>query len=459
VIGLLAAATFIIAIVHQSAATRPIGEGEVFVADAERALRTMAGVEDPDEAVRMARNDLGIEAVSLVGPDGTIIASTSGTLSGQTLTNPLFIYSSGEGRFAALATSVDQPIELDGVTEWPAESVLYQVLSPLPDGDGSLLLHYDVSELLSRRAQPGEVQELTLQLLALGAVFVTLGTAVGIGHARATRNHREISVESELLRRQAEELERVNSQLADARRRAERALALSEEKMRIRSEFVLMINHELRTPLTSVVTGAELLRSGQLTPREGRELIDSMVANGKRLNEMIDQILAVARIENQGMVSELVAVPMEEVCAAAGAVLVEAEERVAYEVRTDVRTLSLVLASLADNAITHGASEVEVLGITRPLIEGAHRIGTRPPTPVYFVVSDDGPGIDPEFLPRAFEKFEKNSNSPGTGIGLYMVQVMVEAMGGSIEVATSPRGTIFQIALPARVEQKEMAGT
>jgi signal transduction histidine kinase len=40
-----------------------------------------------------------------------------------------------------------------------------------------------------------------------------------------------------------------------------------------------------------------------------------------------------------------------------------------------------------------------------------------------------------------------------------MVQVMVEAMGGSIEVATSPRGTIFQIALPARVEQKEMAGT
>ena len=119
-IGLLAAATFIIAIVHQSAATRPIGEGEVFVADAERALRTMAGVEDPDEAVRMARNDLGIEAVSLVGPDGTIIVSTSGTLSGQTLTNPLFIYSSGEGRFAALATSVDQPIELDGVTEWPA---------------------------------------------------------------------------------------------------------------------------------------------------------------------------------------------------------------------------------------------------------------------------------------------------------------------------------------------------
>ena len=106
-----------------------------------------------------------------------------------------------------------------------------------------------------------------------------------------------------------------------------------------------------------------------------------------------------------------------------------------------------------------GASEVEVLGITRPLIEGAHRIGTRPPTPVYFVVSDDGPGIDPEFLPRAFEKFEKNSNSPGTGIGLYMVQVMVEAMVGSIEVATSPRGTIFQIALPARVEQKEMAGT
>src|SRR5690606_37569089 len=136
---------------------------------------------------------------------------------------------------------------------------------------------------------------------------------------------------------------------------------------------------------------------------------------------------------------------------------VVSDERMSWEIRTDVDTLSLILSSLQDNAITHGATAVDIRCVTRPSVVGAHRVGTPPPSPVYFVVSDNGPGIDPEFLPRAFEKFEKNSMSSGTGVGLYMVQVMVEAIGGSIEVATSPKGTIFQIALPARMKQREMA--
>lgn len=456
-IGLLAAASFTVAIMHQTAATQPIGEGEVFVADVERAVQAMAAAEAPQDGVRLARNDLGVEAVSLVEPDGAIVASTSETLSGQTLDNSLLAYGAGQGRFAALATSVSRPIHLDGVVEWPAGSVLYHVISPIPDTRQLVLIHYDVSELLSRRTQPGEVQELTLQLIALGGIFMVLAAAVGIGHARASRRHKEMTIESATLRAQAEELERVNADLADARHRAEQALALSEEKMRIRSEFVLMINHELRTPLTSVITAAELLRSGQVTPAEGRELLDFMVANGKRLNEIIDQILAVARIENRGVASELIPVPLEEVCSVVGAEHVPSDERTTWEIRTDVDTLSLILSSLEDNAYTHGASEVEIRCVTRPSIVGAHMVGTPPPSPVYFVVSDDGPGIDPEFLPRAFEKFEKNSWSSGTGVGLYMVQVMVEAIGGSVEVATSPRGTTFQIALPGRMKLREMA--
>jgi two-component system OmpR family sensor kinase len=83
-------------------------------------------------------------------------------------------------------------------------------------------------------------------------------------------------------------------------------------------------------------------------------------------------------------------------------------------------------------------------------------IGDRPRQAAYFTVSDDGPGIDPDFLPRAFEKFEKNSFSSGTGLGLYMVQLMVAALGGSVAVETSPAGTIFQIAVPARIGDRVM---
>ncbi len=459
VIAALAAASFVAAIVHQSSATNPIGEGEVFVADVERASDLLTGSDSPEAAVRHVRNDLGIEAVSLVDSHGTIIASTSETLSGHQIDNPLLAYGAGSARFAALASPVEQPIRIDGVTEWEVGSVLYQVISPMDGDERLVLLHYDVSGLLSRRTQPGEIEPLTLQLLALGGVFMLLAAAVGVGHARASRRHREITIESELLRRQARELERANTDLAEARLRAERALALSEEKLRIRSEFVLMINHELRTPLTSVVTGAELLVSGQITPTEGREVLRSMAENGKRLNEMIDQILAVARIENRGPVSDLQSIPIRDLCASVGAELNGPIDENPVEVRTDVATLSLILSSLTDNALTHGATTTEIHCDTRPGIEGMVEIGRRPPTPVYFIVSDDGPGIAPNFLPRAFEKFEKDSRSSGTGVGLYMVRLMVEAIGGSIEVTTSPGGTTFQIALPARVVQKEMVAT
>ena len=447
----LAGASLVVAITHQNSATKPIGEGQVFVADANTAERLIAAASTPDDGVRHARNQLGIEAVSLLDRGGVVIESTSGTLTGSPLSSSLLAFGVHNARFAALAVTTGEPIEIDGVVEWVAGSVLYQVVSPLEAGDGFVLLHYDVSELLGRRAQPGEIQALTIQLLALGGIFAILGSAVFVGHARVMRRHRELAVESELLRVHSRELEEANMKLAEARQRAERALALAEEKMRIRSEFVLMINHELRTPLTSVVTGAELVRSGKLNGDERRELLDSMVAHGERLNEIIDQILAVARIENRGLSYEVETVPVEQVCEAVDARLESTTDLAEVAVRTDLRTLNLILTSLADNARTHGASRVDMSCGVEPDIAMMVEMGKRPANPVFFRVADDGPGIDPHFLPRAFEKFEKDSSASGTGLGLYMVRLMVDALDGSIGVHTSRRGTTFQIALPARV--------
>jgi two-component system OmpR family sensor kinase len=64
------------------------------------------------------------------------------------------------------------------------------------------------------------------------------------------------------------------------------------------------------------------------------------------------------------------------------------------------------------------------------------------------LVSDDGPGIPPEFLPRIFEKFEKHSSSPGTGLGLYLARMMIEALEASLAVTTSDSGTVMAIAVP-----------
>ena len=456
----LAAAAMAFAIVHQRSQSEPIGEWQVFLDDTAIATEIALTSDFEEEGVRHARNELGIVAVSLVNDSGAVVASTSENLTGTTLSNPLFAFAMDNDRFVGLAGSVSEPLFIDGVMEWEAGSVLYEVLDPLPTGDGFILLHYDISALLGRRTPPGTIDSLTIQLLALGGIFVLLGTGVFVGHSRAVRRHRELVVESDLLRKHSRELEEANVKLAEARQRAERALALAEEKMRIRSEFVLMINHELRTPLTSVVTGAELIRNEDLDPSERREVVDSMIANGKRLNEIIDQILAVARMENTGLAYETQAVPLADVCEATGAVASgeAGQEHEEISVQTDTRTLSLVINSLADNARTHGAMNVAIEARLEPLVEPMMELGDRPVTAVFLTVGDDGPGIEPEFLPRAFEKFEKNSFSSGTGLGLYMVHMMVVALGGSIGVNTSPAGTTFQIALPARIGDRVMEG-
>ncbi|MGH8953137.1 MAG: sensor histidine kinase [Acidimicrobiia bacterium] len=450
----LTAAAAIAAIAVQRESAAPIGEGEVFVADVEAVAGTISASSDAGPAVRRARNELGIEAVSVLDEDGVVVASTSDPLVGEPVSNPLIAFGAADRRFMALATAIEEDLWLDEVVSQTAGTVLYQVVSPL-EGGGSVLLHYDVTELISRRASPGGIQPLSIQLLGLAAIFGVLGIAVLIGHSRAARRYRKVALESETLRTNSIELTRANASLEQARHQAEEALALAEEKIRIRSEFVLMINHELRTPLTSVVTGAELLRSRNLSAADRSALLDAMVADGSRLQEIIDQILAVARIENRGLSYELTEVPFEEVCQAlasahsAARTAADPDSGAEVSVKTDIGALCLVVGSLVDNAFTHGAHQVSIGCERSARVNPQLVVGDDPESAIYVTVADDGPGIDHEFLPRIFEKFEKSSFSSGTGLGLYMARMIVEALDGSLSVETSPAGTTIQISIPA----------
>ena len=452
----LAVGFAIAAIAYQRKAAEPIGEGQLFVEEAREAAVTLSTDRDPPEAVRGVRNRLEIEAVSLVDLSGRIVVSTSPTLLDRNVANSLLAFSIESGRFAAVATPINEPIQIDGVPTWETGDILYQVAYPVDDG--SVLLHYDITELLARRARPAGIQSETIQLLGLTAIFAVIGTSVAIGHLRASRRYQLLAKESRLLRQHAEALAKANLQLEEARHRAEKALELAEEKIRIRSEFVLMINHELRTPLTSVITGARLLVDDELGPADRRQVLTAMVEDGTRLQEMIDQILAVARIENRGLSYELgeVTIPALRDALAQAKARVPDELDLGDELRliTDVNAVSLVINSLAENARTHGASAVSISASRERQIIPTVEEGTEPASAVYIAVSDDGPGIDPDFLPRVFQKFEKSSFSPGTGLGLYMARTIIEALEGSIAVASSSAGTTFEIALPAVVTRE-----
>lgn len=459
--SLLAVGFIVAAVVLQKEASAPIGEGELFVEDAMVAAEIVESAEDPGTAVRQVRNQLEIEAVSLAASDGSISASTSPNLDGSVIRNEFLRFSISQGRFAAAATPIESGVLLDGVREWDTGDVLYQVAYPLTGGD-SIVLYYDISQLFNRRAASSGIQSETVQLLGLGVVFVVLATAIVIGHLRAKRRQEVMERESELLRSHAAELADANVELEKAKREAERALELAEEKIRIRSEFVLMINHELRTPLTSLITGATLLRDDDMDDEERQQLLDAMVRDGTRLQEMIDQILAVARIENRGLsyeLSEGTTVELEDALAQADAHLAR-DARASNDARviTDLSAVGLVVSSLADNARTHGADRVVVDYGVESEIEPMVEVGKRPEPAVHIRVADNGPGIDPGFLPRAFEKFEKSSFSSGTGLGLYMARTIVEALEGSIAVATSPQGTVFEIAIPCVRTRAKVAG-
>ena len=448
------------AIAYQREATRPIGEGQLFYDEARGGLSQIDAWLDAGgseaEAVRRLRNSLDIESVALVDAAGTVTAATSGPAVGTSIENPVLQYALSSGRFAAVAAPVDQPVEIDDVTEWETGDVLYMAL--LPDEDGTaLLMQYDISALLSRRAGALGIQTPTIQLAVVAVVFALAALLIMIGRSRSIQRYREMALESDFLRKESESLQTHNSELDTARRSAEAALALAEEKNRIRAEFVLMINHELRTPLTSVVTGAELLMMSDPNSPDRDEILEALVHDGRRLQSMIDQLLAVARVENRGLSFSPQPVPFSQVCEAVAmshARVISSHASDSHGngaeqmVMTDLQTLRNLCSSLADNAFTHGARNVRIHCSSEEIHEPLITVGSSPDPAIYISVSDDGPGIREEFLPRAFEKFEKDSRSSGTGLGLYMAKLMTEAMSASLMVWTSSEGTTFTIALP-----------
>ncbi len=451
----------------QREASRPIGEGALFYNDASIAATRVAATAPQDLAdeIRHIRNALEVESVSIVGPGGIVELSSSGSLVDNPVDNPIVRFGHASQVFAAAAIPISLPIAVDGVVEWSAGDTLYEVSYPL-GSERSLLLHYDVSELLERRSRAGGISAETLTLLAVAIAGVVVAAISLLARSRAKTRFRILERESALLREHAEELEIHNIELELARNEAERALALAQEKNRIRGEFVMMINHELRTPLTSMLTGAQILSENGLDSDSSQAIVTAMLEDGGRLESMIGQILSVARIENRGLNSTVVDTESGAIWDAIvgqlpiGTVIGDAPSNPTAPLRTDATTLSQLVVSLVENAEQHGATEVTVTASSEGSVSDQVSVGSVESVGLVISVTDDGPGISEAFLPRVFEKFEKDSFSSGTGLGLYIVGLMAEAIHSSVRVATSAQGTTFEIlipSVPAHVEVREMA--
>jgi PAS domain S-box-containing protein len=243
-----------------------------------------------------------------------------------------------------------------------------------------------------------------------------------------------------------------------ARKAAEEELRLAkqaaDEANRAKSEFLSRMSHELRTPLNAILGFAQLLEMDELTLAQ-RLQVEDILAGGRHLLELINEVLDIARIESGALRLSVEPVRLIDVVvevidlmfwiAAGRGVRVEHSVggTAAECVMADRQRLKQVLLNLLSNAIKYSAAGAIVA------IESAER----PRDLVRLLVRDTGPGIAPEKLHRLFSPFDRlgaeQTPVEGTGLGLALSKRLVEAMAGTIGVtSTVGAGSTFWVELP-----------
>jgi two-component system, OmpR family, phosphate regulon sensor histidine kinase PhoR len=223
----------------------------------------------------------------------------------------------------------------------------------------------------------------------------------------------------------------------------------------LRRDFVANASHELRTPIAAVRSATETLRTGALhDPDVAARFVDIIERNAQRLQSLLEDMLELSKLESNefklkrervelGSVVPIVLALFRERAEKKAVRLAAELSRAAGAVEGDARALEHVLSNLVDNAVKYCPAGTRVL-------VSASQQGDR----VNLIVSDTGPGIAAEHLPRVFERFYRvdagrSRELGGTGLGLSIVKHMVEAMRGKVWVESEVgRGSTFTVSLP-----------
>ena len=211
--------------------------------------------------------------------------------------------------------------------------------------------------------------------------------------------------------------------------------------------FLLSVSHELKTPLTAIRGYAEGVQDGAIPADEAAATI---VAESRRLERLVGDVLDLARMRKAEFSVRRERVDLNAVAG-------EALRR--YE--GQAREFGVALeAGGADEAWATGDAD-RTLQIVSNLVENALRLTPSGGSvrilagPGELGVVDTGPGLRPEELERAFERFYLYSRygrerPVGTGLGLAIVKELAEGMGGSVAATSSPgERTVFVVRLPA----------
>jgi len=215
----------------------------------------------------------------------------------------------------------------------------------------------------------------------------------------------------------------------------------------IRRTLLADVSHELRNPLAIIQGELEAIQDGVHQPDARR--IETLIGEVTVLSRLVDDLRTVTLAEAGVLAMHLeptdIALLIEDVADSHSGLADDAGVTLSTRITADLPLLEVdplrireVLTNLVSNAVRHaghsGSVKVEAIEVS-----GA----------VQLSVIDSGPGIDPDLLPRLFERFAKDSASPGFGLGLAIARGLVEALGGTLHAASETgQGTTMIVRLP-----------
>ncbi|WNO03930.1 sensor histidine kinase [Rhodoferax mekongensis] len=219
------------------------------------------------------------------------------------------------------------------------------------------------------------------------------------------------------------------------------------QKVGRETAFVQEAAHELRTPMAVISAQAHVLKraNDEATRLEAASSLDQAI---KRANHLVEQLLVLARLdaneESQWSEVNLAALIGDTLAMLAPKAItknIELSLEVPDELthKTNEHAIVSIIQNLVSNAIQYIPNNAQINVIAR-----------RVPSGIEITVQDSGNGIEKSDLPYIFERFYRGKmhDTPGSGLGLSIVETAVKKLNGSIEVSSSNTGACFTVSLP-----------
>jgi Signal transduction histidine kinase len=232
---------------------------------------------------------------------------------------------------------------------------------------------------------------------------------------------------------------------------------------KLQKEFIDIAAHEFRTPIQSVLGYSEMIHANL---KNFDQYFEKIIRNAKRLEKLTEDILDVSRIEGKNLqlsksnfdlnqsIQQVIEDYQKEALKKGVKIIFELKNHIPTTIYADEARLQQVINNLVANAISFTKNGTVTIRVYIAQVATDADNGEGDKESIVVEVKDTGTGINPEMLPRLFEKFATRSVS-GTGLGLYISKSIVDNHGGKIWAYNNKdgKGATFTFTLP--IDQKK----